>query len=156
MTRFVTGAVLALMLAAGGLFWWQGRAGEQSRAAPPPSSKAASAPVDLTLPEGDPHAFGAPPPMPPEARPEDREAKRFNRYDANRDGIITRTEMMASRTDEFRRLDTDGNNLLSFEEWAVKTSDRFAGADGNRDGKLTRAEFATTAQKRAAKPKCGC
>ncbi len=155
MARFVAGAVLALMLVAGGLFWWQGRAGEELAARPSPEA-AASAPVDIAPPEGDADALGAPPPMPPEARPEDREAKRFNRYDLNRDGIITRTEMMASRTDEFRKLDKDGNNLLSFEEWAVKTSDRFAGADGNRDGRLSRAEFATTAQKRSAKPKCAC
>ena len=155
MARFVTGAVLALMLAAGGLFWWQGHAGEELAARPSPEA-VASPPRDETLPEGDPDAFGAPPPMPPEARPEDREAKRFNRYDLNRDNIITRVEMMASRSDEFRKLDTDGNNLLSFEEWAVKTSDRFAGADGNRDGKLNRPEFATTAQKRSTKPKCGC
>lgn len=155
MTRFVAGAVLALMLAAGGLFWWQGRGGEELVARPSPEA-VASPPRDEALPEGDPDAFGAPPPMPPEARPEDREAKRFNRYDLNRDNIITRTEMMASRSDEFRKLDTDGNNLLSFEEWAVKTSDRFAGADGNRDGKLNRPEFATTAQKTSAKPKCRC
>lgn len=154
MARFVAGAVLALMLVAGGLFWWQGRAGQELAARPSP--EAASAPVDMTLPEGDEDAIGAPPPMPPEARPEDREAKRFNRYDGNRDGAITRIEMMGTRTDEFRKLDTDRNNLLSFEEWAVKTSDRFAGADGNRDGKLNRAEFATTAQKAPAKPKCRC
>lgn len=156
MARFVAGAVLALMLVAGGLFWWQGRAGEKPRAITPSPETAASQSRDETLPEGDEDAIGAPPPIPPEARPEDREAKRFNRYDGNRDGAITRVEMMGTRTDEFRKLDTDRNNLLSFEEWAVKTSDRFAGADGNRDGKLNRAEFATTAQKAPAKPKCRC
>jgi hypothetical protein len=62
---------------------------------------------------------------------------------------------MSSRSDGFRKLDTDGNNLLTFEEWAVTTSDRFAGADANGDGRLTPAEFATTAPKPRASP-CNC
>ena len=64
--------------------------------------------------------------------------------------------MMSTRTAAFRKLDKDGNNLLSFEEWAAATSDRFAGADADKSGDLTRVEFATTAPKRAAKPKCSC
>ena len=63
--------------------------------------------------------------------------------------------MMSSRTDAFRKLDSDGNNLLTFEEWAISTSQRFAGADANRDGKLTPPEFATTAPKPKATP-CRC
>ena len=63
---------------------------------------------------------------------------------------------MSSRTKAFKKLDRDGNNLLTFEEWAVRTSDRFRGADGNRDSKLTRKEFATTRPKRKKKPKCRC
>ena len=55
-----------------------------------------------------------------------------------------------------RKLDGDGNNLLTFEEWAVATSDRFGAADANHDGILSPAEFATTAPKRNPKPKCGC
>jgi hypothetical protein len=144
MGRFLAGSVASLLLAAAGLFWWQGRAGEER--APPPRPLATG---EAGLPaEGDPAARGAPPPMPPEADPRSREQKRFDRYDRNRDGIVTRTEMMASRTNDFRRLDKDGNNLLSFEEWAVRTSERFAGADANRDGKLAPAEFAATAQQR--------
>jgi len=64
--------------------------------------------------------------------------------------------MLSTRVDEFRKLDKDGNNLLTFEEWAVATSDRFAGADANHDGWLSPAEFATTAPTRKPKPKCGC
>jgi hypothetical protein len=52
--------------------------------------------------------------------------------------------MLGPRVAAFRKLDTDRNNLLSLEEWAVKTSDRFRGADANRNGSLDRAEFATT------------
>lgn len=154
MTRFVAGAVAGRVLVAAGLFWWQGRAEQRRAAAPAPVS--APSTYSEELPEGADNAVGVAPPMPPEARAEDREAKRFGRYDHNRDGIITRTEMMASRTKDFKKLDTDGNNLLSFEEWAVKTADRFAGADANGDKKLTRAEFATTAPKPEEKPKCKC
>src|SRR3546814_2127686 len=99
---------------------------------------------------------GAPPPMPSSAPHQTREERRFARYDRIRDDIITRTEMLSSRTKAFRKLDMDGNNLLSFEEWAVKTSDRFAGADADANGKLTAAEFATTAPKRSPRPKCKC
>ena len=56
----------------------------------------------------------------------------------------------------FRKLDTDHNNLLSFEEWAVMTSNRFKGADANGDGQLTRQEFATTKPKPAKHPACKC
>ncbi len=153
MSRFVAGAVASLLLVTGGLFWWQGHAESQR----PLSAPQPFVPGPLeALPKGDESAMGAAPPMPPEARAEDREAKRFGKYDRDRDGAITRIEMMSSRTKEFKKLDTDGNNLLSFEEWAVKTSDRFAGADANRDGKLTRTEFAMTAPKDSPKPKCRC
>jgi len=63
---------------------------------------------------------------------------------------------MSSRTKAFKKLDKDGNNLLTFEEWAATTSKRFAGADRNRNGQLTRAEFRTTRPKRKAKPRCKC
>ena len=63
---------------------------------------------------------------------------------------------VSSRTDSFRRLDVDGNNLLTFEEWAVATSGRFAGADADGNGELSPAEFATTAPKPKPKPRCDC
>lgn len=94
--------------------------------------------------------------MPGEADPQSREQKRFARYDRNRDGVITRVEMLGSRVKAFKALDKDKDNLLSFEEWAVATSDRFGKADGDADGKLTPVEFATTAPKRAAAPRCKC
>ncbi|MBO9579952.1 MAG: hypothetical protein J7498_03590 [Sphingobium sp.] len=151
MGRFLAGSIAALLLVAGGLVWWQGRSESNPvglRAQPlPPSAD--------TLPgTGDPNAVGKAPPV-PQATARTREEKRFDRYDRNRDNIVTRTEMLASRANAFRKLDKDGNNLLSFEEWAVKTSDRFAAADANNDAKLTRAEFAATAPKRKA-PACSC
>jgi hypothetical protein len=42
-------------------------------------------------------------------------------------------------------LDADGNNLLTFEEWAVTTADRLAKADADGSARLTPREFSTTA-----------
>ncbi len=154
MGRLLIGGMAALLLVAGGLFWWQGRASReplpQLETAPPPP------PEIEALPEGDPDTVGEAPPMPAEASPQSREQKRFARYDRNRDGVITRIEMMGSRAKAFKALDTNGDNLLSFEEWAVATSDKFSKADVDKDGKLTPTEFATTAPKRAVKQKCRC
>ena len=155
MGRFVAGAVVCLLLVTAGLFWWQEKAGSE-RPVVSTVQPAVQPMGESDLPEGDDDAMGDAPPMPPEAPAKDREAKRFDRYDRNRDNVITRAELMSSRTAAFRKLDKDGNNLLSFEEWAVATSDKFAGADADGNGKLTRAEFATTAPKHKPKPKCKC
>jgi len=64
--------------------------------------------------------------------------------------------MLAPRAAAFRKLDTDGNNLLTFQEWAVRTTTRFRDADANRDSALTREEFATTRPKRSPQPACRC
>ncbi|MFN4038634.1 MAG: EF-hand domain-containing protein [Erythrobacter sp.] len=153
MQRTILGAVLALLLASAGLFWWQGRAEVEANAPPPPAL--APAPPDDALPLADPGDMTGP--TPPEVSKRTREQLRFDRYDRNRDNIISRNELLAVRTDAFRKLDKDGNNLLTFEEWAVATVDKFEGADTDKDGKLTRAEFATTAPKPVAKkPACKC
>lgn len=153
MGRFIAGSVSALLLAAAGLFWWQGRASDEPQTvAAMPDAPAGAVP---DFPVGDPNAQGTPPPV-PAATARTREERRFDRYDRDRDNIITRGELLGSRVKAFQKLDTDGNNLLSFEEWSVRTSDRFAGADADKDGRLTRAEFATTAPKRAPQPGCDC
>lgn len=150
MNRLALGAIAALLLMGLGLFWLQGRA-EVTRVAPPPPALAVE-------PTGLPTASvaGLHGPTLPEADDLTREQQRFFRYDRNRDLRITRDEMLSSRTEGFRDLDKDGNNLLTFEEWAVTTVDRFDGADRNRDGELDQAEFATTAPKPKPKPKCRC
>jgi hypothetical protein len=150
MNRIVLGALAALALVGLGLFWLQGRA-QVEKGAPPPVVPTAK---PTGLPSGD--LAGMTGPGLPKASQLTREQQRFFRYDRNRDLKITRDEMLSTRVDDFRKLDKDGNNLLTFEEWAVATSDRFAGADANRDGWLSQAEFATTAPKRNPKPKCGC
>lgn len=152
MNRIVLGAVAALLLVAAGLFWWQGRAATE-RGAPPPGPPA-GAPTDEPLPFADGSGlYGA---APPAADPVTREQRRFDRLDRNRDGRITGNEMLAPRAAAFRKLDVDRNNLLSFQEWAVRTSNRFGGADANRDGALTREEFATTKPKPGKQPVCRC
>ncbi len=153
MNRLVLGGVLALALVTLGLFWWQGRA-EVEQGAPPPLTQPEKLDPD-DLPTVDPGNLKGP--APPEATELTREEQRFFRYDRNRDRIISRNEMLSTRSDAFRKLDKDGNNLLDFEEWAVTTVDRFEGADANRDNKLDMAEFRTTAPKRSKKkPACRC
>ena len=153
MREAVVGVFAGLALAGVGLFWWQGRAQVEGNA-PPPPAPAAAMPDPGVLPMADPGTLTGP--APPEVSELSREELRFFRYDRNRDRVITRDEMLSTRTDGFRALDVDGNNLLTFEEWAAATGERFAGADADKSGDLTRAEFATTAPKRAVKAKCSC
>ena len=150
MNRIVLGAFIALVLIGIGLFWLQGRA-EVEAGAPPP---VAALPTPTGLPSADVADLEGP--APPEASELSREQRRFFRYDADRDLKITRNEMLATRTDAFRDLDRDGNNLLTFEEWAVTTAQRFDAADANRDRELTQKEFATTAPRPSARPACRC
>lgn len=154
MNRMVLGALCALVLVAVGLFWWQGRAQVEQGAPPPSPAKLAEAPPSDSLPLADVSDLRGP--APPEASELTREQQRFFRYDRNRDWRISRNEMLSTRADGFRKLDTDGNNLLTFEEWAVTTSDRFAQADADSDGELTLREFASTRPKPQKKPACNC
>jgi len=153
MNRLVLGAVLALVLAGIGVFWWQGRA-QVGQGAPPPMAQP-ERPLPEELPTADPGDFRGP--APPEATELTKEEQRFFRYDRNRDRRITRNEMLSTRSDAFRKLDKDGNNLLDFEEWAVATVDRFEKADRNANRELDMVEFASTAPKPASrKPACRC
>ena len=150
MNRTLFGALAALLLAAAGLFWWQGRAETDVGKAP---QQLADLPADnLPGATGDGLRGAAP----PEVNEATKEQRRFDRFDRNRDSRITRTEALMPRVAGFRKLDTDGNNLLSFEEWAVKTTNKFKGADRNGDGTLDRPEFATTKQVNKGKPQCKC
>ena len=95
-------------------------------------------------------------PAVPEAAPATREQKRFNRYDKDRDGRITRDEYLAARRKAFAKLDANGDGRLSFDEWAIKATTKFAAADKDASGAMTAAEFATTAVKRKAPSRAKC
>lgn len=144
MWRFLAGVASALLLVTVGILWWTGRAQDEARI--PPAPKAVSATI------ADPVALKDP----PAASAKTREERRFGRYDKDRDGIITRAEMMDTRRKPFQRLDANSDGKLSFDEWAIATSDRFAEADGDRSGSLTAAEFATTRREPAPTPRCSC
>jgi hypothetical protein len=154
MQRILIGGIGTLLLAGSGLWFWQTSANQPNLipAAPPPMA------ISDALPAAGPNApvRGPAPPTPPEAPKASREEVRFNRYDRNRDELVSRLEMMGSRTKAFKALDKDGNNLLTFEEWAAATGERFAGADANKDQLLTRKEFARTRPKAVQKPGCRC
>lgn len=152
MNCVVLGAIAALFLVGIGLFWWQGRA-QVEEAAPPPMAEPAKPSADV-LPIADPGAMVGP--APPEATELTKEQSRFFRYDRNRDLRITRSEMLSTRSDAFRKLDKDGNNLLTFEEWAVTTVEKFEGADANGDRELSPKEFETTKPKPKKKRRCAC
>lgn len=152
MRQMVAGGLFAIMAITSGFILWQSSAGTVSDIPALPAE--ADATTIPPLPVADPSAV-ADVPLPPEAKPESREARRFNRYDRDRDNAITRLELMSSRTKAFKKLDRDGNNLLDFEEWASATSDKFAKADVDGNGRLSRAEFATT-KPPVKKAKCKC
>ena len=153
MNRLILGGFITLVLVGIGLFWWQGRAEVEQGAPPPMAQPAKPSPDDLPTSA----AKDLRGPAPPQATELTREEQRFFRYDRNRDRRITRNEMLSTRSDAFRKLDKDDNNLLDFEEWAVATAQRFDQADRNRNRELDLAEFATTAPKPAKrKPGCSC
>lgn len=155
MNRIFLGAFGALVLLGVGLFWWQGRAAVEQGAPPPDPAALADPNAEPEIPMADVGDMRGP--APPVASELSREQRRFFRYDRNRDLRVTRNEMLSTRTDDFRKLDKDGNNLLTFEEWAVTTATRFDQADANRDRELSQAEFARTAPKRSVRgPACRC
>ena len=143
MWRYLAGGVATLLLIAAGvmLFRTPARSLSPLRAAPV-AEQGAEAPA---LPE-----------TVPEATPRTREQKRFNRYDKDRNALITREEYLASRRKAYARLDLDKDGRLSFDEWAVKTTDKFAAADTDKSGTMTAAEFVATAPKRKAPVRVKC
>ena len=144
MWRVLAGVGSALALVAAGLFLFRSDAATE-KLPPPPAVVAMGAEPDAPMAED-----------PPAASQRTREQKRFDRYDKDRDGRITREEYLASRRKAYAKLDTNGDGRLSFDEWAAKTSTKFATADKGRDGALDAAEFATTAVKRKPARRVDC
>lgn len=144
MWRYLAGGLAALLLAGAGIFWFTGRA------------KQTAAPLLAAAPAATSAAKTADDPLPqsvPEATDRTREQKRFDRYDKDRDGKVTREEWLMQRRKAFAKLDTNHDGQLSFDEWAAKTEAKFATADADRSGTLTPTEFVATAAKRSAHPR---
>jgi EF hand len=144
MWRYVAGGVAILLLAGAGLtmFGSRGHPAAQLLAAAAPAQAAAG---NAPLPESV-----------PEAGDRTREQKRFDRYDKDRNGQVTREEYLAQRRKAYAKLDTNHDGVLSFDEWAVKAETKFATADGDKSGAMSPTEFATTAVKRSTRPRPKC
>ena len=142
MQRWLAAGVAIILLVAGGYIWTRGSAPRGSALAAAPVAGAAlpAIPDDpLVAPVSD-------------VTPADREARRFNRYDKDRDGAVTRDEYLATRKKAYARLDLDGNGSLSFDEYAARATKKFNTADLNGNKQLASTEFATTAAKRRPRP----
>jgi len=151
MWRYLVGAAGGLCLTLAGMFLYSGAASDPDPVPPPPTPVAREA-----APEPEPLPVEV-----PKATEKTREEKRFDRYDRDRDELITREEYLRLRRRAYAKLDTNGDGRLSFEEWAIKTTTRFADADANRNGTLTRAEFVKTrtrssTPKPRSSPACRC
>ncbi|MFV0622409.1 EF-hand domain-containing protein [Sphingomonas sp. ac-8] len=144
MWRYGAGVLSALLLVTAGVFVFRGGA-QVEPPLPPPSP----APTEIAPLPPEPLAV-------PSATARTREQKRFDRYDKDRDGSITRDEYLASRRKAYAKLDANGDGRLSFDEWAVATTTKFAKADADRSASLDAKEFATTAVARKAAARCAC
>jgi len=145
MLRFFAGVASALLLVAASFFLWTSRAQREALVPPAPTAAAMVSP----LRQAEPLEL-------PAATEKTREEKRFARADKDKDGRITREELMTPRRKAFTKLDADSDGRLAFEEWAVKTGDKFAGADADRSGWLSAAEYETTKAKTTPRKRCAC
>ncbi len=145
MRRLLALALALVSLIAAGFLWTRDR--PVAVAAPPMPALAPAETMD------------APPPIKAPKAPitdADREARRFNRYDKDKDERIDRAEYLANRKKAYAKLDLNKDGRLDFDEYSAATMRKLNKADQNRDGALSRDEFATTAVKRKPKPECRC
>ncbi len=136
MWRYLVGGLAVLALSAAGILLFNRNARSVAALPLAPAAQAQSgsaAPLPATVPE---------------ASEKTREQKRFDRYDKDRDGKVTREEYLAARRKAFAKLDVNHDGMLSFDEWAVKAEGKFALADADKSGAMTPVEFARTAVKR--------
>ncbi|MEG3147902.1 histidine kinase [Sphingomonas sp. RT2P30] len=142
MWRYFAGGVAILMLVGAGITFFssRGRPAIPLLAAAAPAAQA-TAPLPDTVPEVSDRT---------------REQKRFDRYDKDRNGQVTREEYLAQRRKAYAKLDTNHDGVLSFDEWAIKAETKFATADADKSGAMTPTEFAATAVKRNTRPRPKC
>jgi len=147
--KWLAGAVVVALMICAVLLWRQ--------SAPQVAAMRLSSPAAAQVAEAAASGVAAPLVAPvSDVTPADREAKRFSRYDKDKDGAIIRDEYFASRRKAFAKLDVNHDGKLGFEEYSVKAIAKFDTADVSHDGKLTPAEFATTAVKRKPRTKAVC
>ena len=156
MWRFMAGVGSALLLIAAGVLIWRNQAPAANTVMTAPPSAEAS----VTLPKiPDPGPVKdstlSPDDFPdlPAATEKTKEAKRFERYDRNKNGHVDLEEFITTQRKAFAKMDLNHDGVLSFEEYAAKRVNKFRKADANSDGLLTPEEFATTAVKRKTPPK---
>lgn len=138
MWRYLVGGLATLALVAAGLVLFN-RSARSVAALPTALGAVAQAGESGALPDSV-----------PEVSDKTREQKRFDRYDKDRNGAVSREEYLAPRRKAYAKLDANHDGVLSFDEWAVKTETKFAEADADKTGTMTPTEFATTAPKRKA------
>ena len=143
MQRWVALGVMTVLLA-GGIYLFMRPSSHPNAALAEPTVAGRPIPTDEA----------APPLVAPvsDVSPATKEQRRFNRYDKDRDGEITRDEYLLSRRKAYAKLDLDGDGKLSFDEYSAKAVKKFTTADASRDARLNPAEFATTAVKRRPRP----
>ena len=147
MWRYLTGGAALIAFAGAAVLFLGGKAPSAAVLKPQPIGRVAGG------------AGMAPEPLPdaaPEATELTREQKRFDRYDKDRDGTVTRDEYLVARRKTYAKLDVDGDGRLSFDEWALKATTKFAAADKDRSGAMTPPEFAATAVKRKPSSRAAC
>lgn len=144
MRRFLALAVALIALIGAGLLWTRDRpVAVATEAAPVAADGDADDDAPLIAPVSNVTAA-------------DREARRFGRYDRDRNASVSRDEYLASRQKAFGKLDTNGDGKLAFDEYAAATVKKFGRADRDADGGLDADEFSTTAPKRRDPPACNC
>ena len=107
-------------------------------------------------------------PAPPAAERPSRGGSGIMRYDANKDGVVDRSEWQAGQETRFKRLDTNSDGKLTQDELFARTpavgnsvlpSDRqverqsafFQRLDANKDGVVTLQEFMAQADRNFAR-----
>ena len=143
MRRFLALAIALVALVAAGFLWTRDRPVAVATQVPAPAAVEGEEEPPLVAPAAS-------------VTPEQREARRFARYDRDKNAVVSRDEYLASRQKAFARIDANGDGRLSFNEYAAVTVKKFATADRDADGALNVGEFASTAPKRRETPACNC
>ena len=129
MWRYLAGGAAGILLVVAGMTL-------QAMRSPPATTLAAmpAAAAETATPNGQTTG-----PAVPEALPATRGRKRFDRYDKDRNGSVTRDEYLMARHKAFAKLDVDGNGTWSFDEWAMKAETKFSLADKDKSGAMNAA-----------------